>query len=200
MKLYAELPARRTRQIVADVSAVAWTALWIWLAYLLHQAISALARIPDQVTKDGDSLRDSLNGAAKEAGKIPLVGKELGQKLADAAGVAQSAAEAGRTGSETIGTVALFTAIVVGVAVTVPILLFWVVARARWIARARTAVLLRAEPAGEDLLALRALSTAALKQLRRAADDPAGGWRERDPATMTALATLELATLGLRSR
>ncbi|GIG62341.1 hypothetical protein Lfu02_67130 [Longispora fulva] len=200
MKLYAELPARRTRQIVADVSAVAWTALWVQIAYLLHQAISALAKIPDQVTRDGNSLRDSLNGAAKEAGKIPLVGKELGQKLADAAGVAQSAAEAGRTGSETVGTVALFTAIVVGVAVTVPILLFWILARARWVARARTAVLLRDEPAGEDLLALRALSTAALKRLRQAAADPAGGWRDRDPVTMKALATLELATLGLRSR
>ncbi|MEV6525881.1 hypothetical protein AB0M43_28445 [Longispora sp. NPDC051575] len=200
MKLYAELPARRTRQIVADVSAVGWTALWIWLAYLLHQAISTLAQIPDRVTKDGDSLRDSLNGAAEEARRIPIAGKVLGEKLADAAKVAQSVAETGKDGSELVGQIALFTAIVVAVAVTVPILLFWILARTRWIRRAGTAVALRDEPAGEDLLALRALATAGLRELRAAAEDPAGGWRAKDPDTVTALATLELATLGLRSR
>ncbi|WP_026211979.1 hypothetical protein [Longispora albida] len=200
MKVYAELPARRTRQIVSDLCALAWAALWGWVAYLIHQTIQELNRVTQAVTKDGTRLEGSLNGAADSARDIPLVGKTLGQKLADAAGVAQSIAKSGQEGTETIGQVALFAAIAVVVGAVVPVLALWLFLRVRWVYRARTAVRLRDLPGGLDLLALRALSSATLKQLTRADPDPAGGWRSGDEGTIGRLALLELATLGLRSR
>jgi hypothetical protein len=55
-----------------------------------------------------------------------------------------------------------------------------------------------AQPTGEDLLALRALATRPLNQLAGLGPDVAGAWRRGDPATVSALAALELRDLGLQ--
>ena len=57
----------------------------------------------------------------------------------------------------------------------------------------------RGEPAGRDLLALRALATQPLRKLNRIGPDiarPGAG----DASTVDALAALELKALGLRNR
>jgi hypothetical protein len=61
---------------------------------------------------------------------------------------------------------------------------------------ARTA---RDQPAGRDLLALRALAGRPLHELGRLGPDIARSWREGDTAAVDALAALELKDLGLRS-
>ena len=38
MKLYADLPVRRTAQIVADTLVLLWVALWAWVGRLVHDA------------------------------------------------------------------------------------------------------------------------------------------------------------------
>ena len=43
MKLYADLPARRTAQVVADLSMVAWVLVWAWAATGVHEATMQLA-------------------------------------------------------------------------------------------------------------------------------------------------------------
>lgn len=43
MKIYADVPRRRTAQIVADVAMLAWVVGCVLLGRALHDAISALA-------------------------------------------------------------------------------------------------------------------------------------------------------------
>jgi hypothetical protein len=56
----------------------------------------------------------------------------------------------------------------------------------------------RDEPAGRDLLALRALASRPLDQLTRLGPDIAQSWRNGDASAVDALAALELRNLGLR--
>jgi hypothetical protein len=36
LKLYAETPARRTAQVVADLVFVLWVVLWVWVGHAIH--------------------------------------------------------------------------------------------------------------------------------------------------------------------
>ena len=69
--------------------------------------------------------------------------------------------------------------------------------RLRWAGEATAASRLRSEPAAAQLFALRALANRPLPKLRRTAPDPAAAYARGD---YEALATLELAELGLRRR
>ncbi len=63
MKLYADSPARRVRQLLTDAALVAWTVVWILLARALHEGVLLLAR-PAQGVSDGSaSLADRLRAA-----------------------------------------------------------------------------------------------------------------------------------------
>ena len=64
--------------------------------------------------------------------------------------------------------------------------------------RAGVASVVRDEPAGRDLLALRALATRPLNQLAALGPDIAQSWRAGDASAVDALAALELNGLGLR--
>ena len=64
--------------------------------------------------------------------------------------------------------------------------------------RAGVAAPVRDEPAGRDLLALRALATRPLNELTKLGPDIAQSWRNGDASAVDALAALELRDLGLR--
>jgi hypothetical protein len=66
--------------------------------------------------------------------------------------------------------------------------------------RAAVASAVRDQPAGRDLLALRALAGQPLNNLAKLGPDIAQSWRNGDAAAVDALAELELRKLGLRSR
>ena len=76
-KLYADVTARRTAQIVADVIVACWVALCIWLGRTVSNGISALRGPVDDLTSAGDSIRDNMAGAADNVGGVPLVGDSL---------------------------------------------------------------------------------------------------------------------------
>jgi hypothetical protein len=56
----------------------------------------------------------------------------------------------------------------------------------------------RSEPAGQDLLALRALAGRPLNELAKLGPDIAQSWRNGDAEAVRVLAALELKDLGLR--
>jgi hypothetical protein len=88
------------------------------------------------------------------------------------------------------------------VAVAVPlalVLLLWLPRRLRWMRRAGVATTVRDQPAGRDLLALRAQATQPLNQLAKLGPDIAQSWRNGDASAVDALAALELRQLGLKS-
>ena len=65
--------------------------------------------------------------------------------------------------------------------------------------RAGVAKTVRDQPAGRDLLALRALASQPLNRLAKLGPDIAQSWRNGDAEAVEALAELELRKLGLRS-
>jgi hypothetical protein len=146
----------------------------------------------------GTSLADNLADAGGKVGRVPLVGDQLTKPFNGAADAARSLADAGRQQQEIIGNVALIVALTV-VALPLALVLFgWLPLRLRWMRRAGVASRVRNEPAGKDLLALRALAGRPLNQLTKLGPDIAQSWRNGDAAAVDALAALELSDLGLK--
>jgi len=73
----------------------------------------------------------------------------------------------------------------------------WLLLRLRFFRRKWTVTALAATPAGEQLLALRALTNRPPRKLVAVSADPVGGWRREDSVTIRALATLELWSAGI---
>ena len=76
----------------------------------------------------------------------------------------------------------------------------WLFLRLRFFRRKWTVTGLAATPAGEQLLALRALANRPPRKLAAISADPVGGWRREDPITIRALAALELRSAGIARR
>lgn len=200
MKLYADAPLRRTRQLLADVLVLAWVVLWVWAGTAVHDGTTALADPARQTDSAATSLGEQLRDAGGRLGGTPVVGDELAAPFDRAAEASDQIAAAGR---DTVGAVERL-ALLLGLAVAlVPILIALAVhLPRRWrFAREATAGA-RFVDAHEDLdlFALRALAHQPMHVLARVSDDPAGAWRAGDREVVRRLAELELADVGLRPR
>ncbi|MFF4317916.1 hypothetical protein [Streptomyces sp. NPDC001568] len=200
MRLYAQTPARRSRQVLADVIAVALITAAVWFALAVHDAIMMLAEPGRRVESSGTGLATELGNAGDAASNVPLVGGLLRKPLRSAADASTGFAEAGQSLQDAVGQVAALTTsalIIVPVAV---VLLLWLPARLRWIRRGNAARRLRDTPGGTDLLALRAL-TGPLGDLA-ALPTPEGAladaWRRGDQQVIGELAEVALKRAGLR--
>jgi hypothetical protein len=197
MRLYPQHPRLRLAHVGADVGFLAWVLLWVLAARAVHGAVLVLAG-PGRAVEDlGTAVADNMNSAAQAAQDVPLVGDELSSPF-DALGHAGSSlGGAGQTAQDAVGTLAFWLALVV---VAVPVgwlLLRWLPWRLRYAQEAGAAAGLIAS--GDlDLLAVRAMATAALPRLAALPPGTAAAWRDGDPAAARALARLELARLGLR--
>jgi hypothetical protein len=76
----------------------------------------------------------------------------------------------------------------------------WIFLRVRFFRRKWTALTLAATPAGEQLLALRALANRPLGKLAAVSMDPVGAWRRDDLIAIRGLANLELRSAGVARR
>ena len=74
MKLYADAPARRTRQVLADLLFVAWLVLWAWVGTAVHDGTTALAGPARQTDSSATSMAEQLRDAGGRLGEAPLVG------------------------------------------------------------------------------------------------------------------------------
>jgi hypothetical protein len=199
VKIYADAPGAALRQLFTDVLVVAWVYLWIRAAMWLYDLVQKLAVPGAKLEGAGSGLADNLAEAGGKVGRVPLVGDELTAPFNRAADAARSMAEAGRDQQDLIGDLSLALAAAVLVFPLGLVLFGWLPLRVRWMRRAAAAAALRRQPAGRDLLALRALATQPLRKLSRIDPDVAAKWRDEDPSTVDALAALELRSLGLRS-
>ena len=198
MKLYADLPARRLRQVVGDVLLVLWVVASLLLARAVHDATLLLAAPGRELEEAGTGLAARLREAGSAVAGTPLVGDELEAPFAGAGGAADRVAAAGVAQVAAVEQLATWLAVAVG---AVPVLL----ALAVYLPRRWRFV--RAASAGQrfvdadqdlDLFALRALTSQSLPRLSAISRDPAGDWRRGDPAVVRRLAELELRTVGLR--
>ncbi|MET8096614.1 hypothetical protein ABZV29_09070 [Streptomyces sp. NPDC005236] len=200
MRLYAQTPARRSRQVVADLIAVALIAAAVKFALVVHHAIMLLAEPGRQAQDAGDSLAGGLNDAGNAASKVPLVGSSLKKPLRSAADAATGLSDAGQSLEDLVGRVALLATIALIFLSVAFVLALWLPPRVRWIRRSATTSRLLDAPGGADLLALRAL-TGPQRDLAAIPVPPGGladAWRRGDQQVITDLSRLTLRQAGLR--
>lgn len=195
---YSHSPARLMAQLFSDVSVAVWTALWVLVGMAVHSAVATIAEVGGQVKSGAEGVAENLESAGRSADHIPLVGDTLAKPLTAASSAALDIAGAGGT----LDTTATWLAVVLAIAVAAtPISLVampWLLLRLRFFRRKRMVLALAATPAGEELLALRALTNRPLRKLASVNPDPVGAWRHQDQAAIRGLAAMELRSAGIR--
>lgn len=199
MKMYADRPPIAVRQLLTDLAVVLWVYAWVRAGMWVNDTVEKLGVPGQKLQEAGNGIAGNLGDIGGKVGRVPLVGDELTAPFTSAADAAAQLAEAGRQQQEIVDDLALTLAVLVAAVPLTLVLLLWLPRRLRWMRRAGVAARVRDEPAGRDLLALRALAGRPLNELVRLGPDIAQSWRAGDAAAVEALAALELRDLGLRS-
>jgi hypothetical protein len=194
---YATTPVRMTAQLVSDVLIAVWVTVWVMVGLAVHHAIATIAGVGRQVNDSANGISENLNSAGDSADRIPLVGDTVAKPLRAASEAALDLAGAGQN----LNTTATWLAVLLAIAVAAPPILAvgmpWLFLRIRFFRRKWTVIALAQTPAGELLLALRALANRPLRRLTEVSDDPVGAWRRQDPHAVRGLAALELRSAGV---
>jgi hypothetical protein len=197
---YATTPARLLAQLISDIVIFLWTAVWVLVAMAVYDAVATIAQVGRQVETGATGVAGNLSTAGDRTDDVPLVGDALTAPLRAASEAALDIAGAGHN----LDTTASWLAWVLALAVAAPPILFvampWLFLRLRFFRRKWTAITLAATPAGEQLLALRALANRPLAKLAAISADPVGAWRREDELAIRGLAALELRAAGIARR
>ena len=197
---YATTPRRLAAQLFSDFAVFVWTAIWLLVGVAVYDAISTIAEAGRQVESGANGIAGNLASAGHGAQHIPVVGDAVSKPLTSASEAALDIAGAGHNLDATASWLAVLLALAV---VALPILIVvmpWLFLRLRFFRRKWTVTGLAATPAGEQLLALRALTNRSPRKLTAVTADPVGAWRREDPVTIRALAALELRSAGITIR
>ena len=200
MKLYADTPARRTRQIVADLLVLVWVAFWIWAGVSVNDTVQELARPAERTGAAATGMAGSLRDTADSLGGIPLIGDTAARPLDEAAGYSDDLADASARGVEAVDTLAFRLGLGLALMPTLIVLGFYLPPRVGFVRDASAGARFVDSADDLDLFALRALANQPLHALARISPDPAGAWRARDPYVVQQLAILELDRVGLHPR
>jgi hypothetical protein len=159
--------------------------------------VSTISDVGRQFGDGADGIADSLKSAGHSATRIPLVGDAVSKPLTAASRAALDMAGAGHNLDATATWLAVVLALAVAAPPTLGVMVPWLALRIRFFRRKRNVSELAATPAGEQLLALRALANRPLRQLSAVSVDPVGAWRRDDFGTIRGLAALELRSAGI---
>lgn len=197
---YATRPGRLLAQLFSDAAVAFWTFVWFLIALAVHNAISTIADAGRQVEHGANGVGRNLESAGHSAQHIPLVGGAVSKPLTAASEAARDIAGAGHS----LDTTATWLSVLLALAVAAPpilaVVMPWLVLRLRFFRRKLAVTALATTPAGEQLLALRALANRPLRKLTTVSADPVGAWRREDPITIHGLADLELRSAGIAVR
>lgn len=200
MRWYADAPLRRSRQVAADLFVLGWVIAWVLVGRWVHGLVMTLAAPADPLRSAGTGLESRMGDVADRVTGIPLVGEELQAPFTGVAGVGTDLVSAGDRLEGAVTTVAWLVSLLSAGTPILMVLLVWGLLRWLWIRRARSLGREVDDPESQELLALRALVHQPPRRLQQVLDDPVAAWRSGDPAALRALADLELAEVGLRSR
>lgn len=198
MKLYADLPGRRTLQLLSDASMLCWAGLWAWVGRSVHDATMTLATPGRQLASAGSGLRDRLLGAGNAVDDLPIIDDRLADPIRSAAG---AGTDIERAGQDLVTSVTHLADILGWVTALIPIVIvggIWLLLRGRFVRRASAAQRFIDAEADLDLFALRAMARQPMRRIAQVSDDPGAAWRRGDRDVIRALALLELRDVGLR--
>ncbi|MGW0753323.1 hypothetical protein [Streptomyces sp. NPDC002587] len=201
MRLYAQTRARRCRQVLADLIAVALVVAAVRFALAVRNGIMLLAEPGRKVEDAGGSLASGLGDAGDAASNVPLVGDVLKKPLRSAAEASSGLSDAGQSMQDVVGRVADLTAFALIITSVAFVLALWLPPRVRWIRRSALIRGLLDAPGGADLLALRAL-TGPVAGITSVSVPPGGladAWRRRDEQVIGDLSRVALRQAGLRT-
>ena len=200
MKLYSDFRPRRTRQIFADVIALAFIGAWIWFGATIYGLLIELSTFGRQMEDAGAGFRETMTDVGDALGGIPLIGSGIRTPFTAASDAGSALEDAGQSQQELIQQLAVTLGIGVALLPILMILVLWLVPRVRFARRAGRAREQVRAGVGLDLLALRALATQKLSTIADVDADAMGAWRRGDEAVLRRLAALELEASGIRLR
>ncbi len=200
MKPYSDFAPRRTRQIIADLLALAAIAAWVWLGIVVYQLVENLSVFGRQMEDAGTGFKETMTEVGNTLGGVPLIGPGIRVPFDGASGAGAALESAGQ--SQQVAVSQLATGLGIGIAVLpiLTILALWLVPRIRFARRAGRAQAIVNTGAGIDLLALRALASQKISALTKVDAEPMAAWRRGDESVMRQLAQLELRSSGVRLR
>ncbi|WKK72956.1 hypothetical protein Q0F99_08840 [Rathayibacter oskolensis] len=200
MQIYADLPAVRARQIVADALAIAVAVIAVAAGIVVGALIAGLAEIGRRLESAGSGFGTTMSDAGSTLGGIPLLGDAVRAPFDEASGAGAVLAAAGRDQQQLATTLAVVAGLAVGGLPLLLLAVLWLRPRLRFARRTAELRALDATPTGSELLALRALTEASPRDILAAHPDAVPAWRRGDPAATSALAALALRRAGLRPR
>lgn len=195
---YATTPRRLLLQLISDAVVLTWSVIWVTVGVAVHSAIATIAAVGRQVQSGANGLADNLESAGDSVSGVPWIGDDLRDGLVSAGEAALDVAGAGGELNSTASWLAWVLALAVASPPILAIAMPWLALRIRFARRKWTALTLAATPAGEQLLAMRALANRPLRKLTSVSLDPMGAWRREDAVTIRGLAALELRAAGIR--
>lgn len=196
MKLYAEVPYHRTRQILIDAAVVIWCIAWIRVGMWIDTLVNRLQGPGRAIEDAGSSLADNFRSVSERVSGVPIVGDTLRDPFEAAARASSVLQEAGQTHQDVIHALAIWLGVLFSVIPIGYVLMRYLPSRLRWIRDASAASRLRIDAEDLQLFAIRAVATRPLYELQRACPDPAGCLARGD---YEPLAALELGALGLET-
>ena len=196
MKWYADRPALRGRQMLADALVAGWVLLWLKIADACHDAVLRLRAPGREMEEAGTSLAGQLNRAAEGADGLPLVGDSVSSPLRSAAGGGDRLAGAGRAQQDAVELLGNGVFLLLFAVPVLTVVAVWLFFRLRFARQAGAAVRLLRDGGPLEVFAHRAVAHASLRDLARRRD-AVTGWAEADAASVEELARWELRRLGL---
>ena len=197
MKLYADAPVRRARQVTGDLLLLLWIWTWVKVASVVHDATLTLARPGKEISDAGGGLADRLREAGDTVANVPLVGDEVRGPFDGAGSAAERLAAAGDAQVAAVQDLAFWLGLAVGAIPVLIALAVYLPLRWRFVREATAGRRFIDSVDDLDLFALRAMARQPMHRLARISDDPAGAWRRQEPEVVRALAALELRDSGL---
>lgn len=195
MKLYAEVPRFRNRQIAQDLALLLWSYVWIRIGMHVKALVDRLAGPGESIERAGGGFAETLFDIGTKVGDVPGVGGLLEAPF-DAAGDAGVVLQrAGAAQQEVVHSLALWLGVLLALIPISYVLYKYLPDRLRWVREASAADRIRIDSADLHLFAIRAVVRQPLYELARVCNDPAAALQNGD---YEPLAKLELASLGLK--
>src|SRR3954453_9044255 len=111
MRLYAQRPDLRLRQLTADASMVAWLVGWVLLARTVHRAVLVLAEPGVELEDLGRSMASSMASAARSADWVRVAGAAVAKPFGPLSAASASVSGAGQAAQDAVRTLAAVLAV-----------------------------------------------------------------------------------------